>query len=472
MGKRKVNQDERYQTWLSGAEKLTPPYDYFSFADIAGQSEAFTNSAYSNLLSCALATVNKSTVSDVVAAISLFKGRNHVASKFFEDYDTYWQGRSLNDSRKSLCDKSSSIIENVREDLMERVQKRLKPNGNGSGASSDTGRSSTSDENTDSSSISGENTSNLNISDKNTNNCSNNKNTNSSEPTTDHEETEDVPAMMIQNTQVEHKCITGIPILNIDDGKGHGLLDEGLLLALKDQTNLLDYQVSEKAADLMATLAGCANSTTDMRAKPRHFIGGFTDLDTNVHVDVAFLEIVATYYLNLIDSPNKPLMLKELERTCAIHSTIFILNNLFLAANDLVEFRWYEDGIGFAVANKKVTPVLVEFSGGQEFSNYEAKANTDLTKLIPGAIKAIEYTCASANIQLPIPEFVVRFYDNKIHFESIIKISHDSHIQRTYFSIDTPKTPRLLKALIEKVPPLFAWRQAVIDFVLAVNGNN
>jgi hypothetical protein len=69
--------------------------------------------------------------------------------------------------------------------------------------------------------------------------------------------------------------------------------------------------------------------------------------------------------------------------------------------------KW--DGIGFTNDNMKLTPVLIEMSGGLKHNNVEKKECDDICKLVPGAIKAIEYTAATSNIKV-IPQFIVRVY--------------------------------------------------------------
>jgi hypothetical protein len=73
MEKRKLNENNTYQIWLSGADKLDPPFDYFSFADFADISESVTNNSYSNLLYRALSKAKKSDAQIITNTVNIFK---------------------------------------------------------------------------------------------------------------------------------------------------------------------------------------------------------------------------------------------------------------------------------------------------------------------------------------------------------------------------------------------------------------
>ncbi|CEG63945.1 hypothetical protein RMATCC62417_01008 [Rhizopus microsporus] len=86
------------------------------------------------------------------------------------------------------------------------------------------------------------------------------------------------------------------------------------------------------------------------------------------------------YTLNLVGSPNSPLRQAAEERAASIHAIIYIMNQLFLANNDLIDLDWIEnescqtgrrkwDGVILRASDKK----YCEFSGG-------TKANTTMNK--------------------------------------------------------------------------------------------
>jgi hypothetical protein len=70
--------------------------------------------------------------------------------------------------------------------------------------------------------------------------------------------------------------------------------------------------------------------------------------------------------------------------------------------------KW--DGVGFSITNQKLTPVLIEFSGGIEFNNNDIKENHDVNKLASACKRSIEYITATTDLTVPMPEFIVRFY--------------------------------------------------------------
>ncbi|KAI7894362.1 uncharacterized protein EV154DRAFT_415120, partial [Mucor mucedo] len=93
------------------------------------------------------------------------------------------------------------------------------------------------------------------------------------------------------------------------------------------------------------------------------------------HHDAGFIEVTARYFLDLMKSPQNPINKTMLERTSAAYLIIYLINQLFLSNNDVIELSWLErefsltgrrtfDGILFKVKNKSIAPVLIEFSGG------------------------------------------------------------------------------------------------------------
>ncbi|KAG0748503.1 hypothetical protein G6F57_008276 [Rhizopus arrhizus] len=147
------------------------------------------------------------------------------------------------------------------------------------------------------------------------------------------------------------------------------------------------------------------------------------NIDIIENFQINFIESAMIYYLNLLESPSNPLSRQQLERTAAVHTTIFLVNNLFMDINDIVGFKWFEvtsymtsntkwDGIGFSRKNEKVVTLLVELSGGLKHNCTNTKNETDINKLIPGAIKGIELTSAMTEQKVPIPEYIIRFFGN------------------------------------------------------------
>lgn len=98
-----------------------------------------------------------------------------------------------------------------------------------------------------------------------------------------------------------------------------------------------------------------------------------------------------------------------------IYITLIIhLTNGFLFDGYEVRTRMTEnqkwDGVGFSVKDKKLTPVLIEFSGGIRFNNNDTKEIQDVVKLTSACKRSIEYITATTDLTVPVPEYVVRFY--------------------------------------------------------------
>jgi nicotinate-nucleotide pyrophosphorylase len=68
------------------------------------------------------------------------------------------------------------------------------------------------------------------------------------------------------------------------------------------------------------------------------------------------------------------------------------------------------DGVGFSIKDSKLTPILIEFSGGIKFNNTDSKEKRDVDRLASACIKSIEYTTAATDLTLPVLELIVRFH--------------------------------------------------------------
>ena len=80
------------------------------------------------------------------------------------------------------------------------------------------------------------------------------------------------------------------------------------------------------------------------------------------------------FSLDLMSSPRNPLNQRVLERTAATYFIIFIVNQLFISNNDVIELDWLEreffatdrtkwDGVLIKADNRSCSAGLIEFSG-------------------------------------------------------------------------------------------------------------
>lgn len=85
-----------------------------------------------------------------------------------------------------------------------------------------------------------------------------------------------------------------------------------------------------------------------------------------------------------MSSPRNPLNQRVLERTAATFFIIFIVNQLFISNNDIIELDWLEreffatdrakwDGVLIKVENRSCSAGLIEFSGEVQRPNFKYK---------------------------------------------------------------------------------------------------
>ncbi|KAI9361295.1 hypothetical protein BD770DRAFT_317702 [Pilaira anomala] len=268
-------------------------------------------------------------------------------------------------------------------------------------------------------------------------------------------------------------------------------MEKDSLEAIKADTTLDTYTIQETAADLLNSLI--TEGTKSILSLRKH-IKGFKlptnqEYDPVKHADLTFIENVVIHFIDLALSPRNPLLFKSLERTAAIHTSIFLLNSLFLSYNDKLSFSWIEvetlltnktkwDGVGFCpTADKKIGMVLVEMAGGILWNKGKKKAECDYKKLEEGVISFIEYTGSNIghlvryhgkflfsllileNIQL-IPLII----DVKLYFE-IIKLVDNSYIRTNCSTIVFPTTPTTFIDFFEEIPKILQWRKSLLNSV-------
>lgn len=153
--------------------------------------------------------------------------------------------------------------------------------------------------------------------------------------------------------------ITGLQLLYIDDDGVKIMLDKELLEGLRQQTTLESQHLSSSVTLLLTSLNRANPDFYTYRSVIKRFnLPENERFDIFTHADLNFVEtmgnhlyvpsfylkdlllISSVYSLNLNQSPSNPLLQPTLERTAAIHTTIALLNNLFLSANDKINFNW------------------------------------------------------------------------------------------------------------------------------------
>ncbi|KAG1463755.1 hypothetical protein G6F55_002207 [Rhizopus delemar] len=199
------------------------------------------------------------------------------------------------------------------------------------------------------------------------------------------------------------------------------------------------------------------------------------EIDPLLHADISYMEVTIRYFAHMgIDLILlKALGIRSYFETQKEHQlyTLYMLNQLFLSHNDILEFGWIEneccttgktkwDGISFLVGDQNVTTTLVEFSGGlKQTSN--TKECKDVLKLYRNLLKILESIPSNIKKQA----FCVRFYDEWMHFEHLVKINKD-YIRNTVVSFQCPSNARLLVEYVKRIPMIFAWKEAIVTQAL------
>lgn len=194
--------------------------------------------------------------------------------------------------------------------------------------------------------------------------------------------------------------------------------------------------------------------------------------DLILHHDASFIEVTTRHFLDLMCSPKNPLTQNILERTAATYVVIHIVNQLFIANNDIIELGWLErefcatgkakwDGVLFKVGNKSISPALIEFSGGSTDKNLSIKNQNDISKLYSNMSQILKTLPSVETAQM----FCIRYYDKYVYFEKL-SMYNGMMFRSLHATIEVPTTPRTLVAYIQNVPKILAWKQAVIDHTL------
>lgn len=241
--------------------------------------------------------------------------------------------------------------------------------------------------------------------------------------------------------------------------------------AVIEATNIDRIEMSEYAKELSGVLQNSTLSVQKLREN-LYRAGYQKGFDLISHEDAGFIEVTARHFLDLMSSPNSPLNNIMLERTAASYLIIYIINQLFLANNDIIELGWLErefystdrakfDGVLFKVGDKTVSPAFIEFSGGLNDKTSQRKNSNDIEKLYRNLIKVM-------NDNKTNHMFCIRCFDHYIYFERLIKFE-GAMCRKIDATIEVPNTPRKLKAFIKQIPMIFAWKQGVVSHVLNYN---
>ncbi|KAG0930096.1 hypothetical protein G6F57_012031 [Rhizopus arrhizus] len=178
--------------------------------------------------------------------------------------------------------------------------------------------------------------------------------------------------------------------------------------------------------------------------------------------------MLGLWKLDLMSSPNIPLNTIMLGRMATTYLITYVVNQLFITSNDVIELGWLErefcstdrtkfDGIIFKVGNKSISPGLVEFSGGINDRTSCLKNTKDIEKLYSNMMKVMKDSKADKM-------FCMRCYGLNIYFEKLVKSDGVMYITIDV-NMEIPTTPRKLVAYINKIPKILA----VINLAINLN---
>lgn len=188
--------------------------------------------------------------------------------------------------------------------------------------------------------------------------------------------------------------------------------------------------------------------------------------------------------MDLVCSPNNSLNQSALGRTAATYTIIHIVNQLFIANNDIIKLGWLEresyttekakwDGVLFKVGNKSISPELIEFSGGCNDKTSSSKNQRGITKLYSNMFQLSKYfICVIMVKSWPIffHYFILNYYSfwtigKSIYFEKLTR--YNGFMFRTiHVAIEVPTTPRNLIAYLQELPKILAWKEAVVNYAI------
>ncbi|KAI7888833.1 uncharacterized protein EV154DRAFT_425059 [Mucor mucedo] len=253
--------------------------------------------------------------------------------------------------------------------------------------------------------------------------------------------------------------------------------------AIIKASSLDDVTLSKHAQTIINAFKVTLPSTKHIRSVLRTH-GNPVDFDLFEHADFGFIETTTRHFMVLVESPRNPLLGSINGRTTAIHTTTIVLNQLFISFNDVLALYWIEkehcttkkrkwDGVIVSVKDQRLSISLVEFSGGINSNNTQAKEKHDITKLYNNMVKVIENIPEEQKKQVfavrffsKIRTFISRSFFCCIPYIRDFILHNDNYIRCEHSKFECPTTARSLLKYVEEVPNMLKWRDAVVNHAL------
>jgi hypothetical protein len=137
--------------------------------------------------------------------------------------------------------------------------------------------------------------------------------------------------------------------------------------------------------------------------------------------------------------------------------------------------------VAFCVNDNKLTPLLIEFSGGVRANSHEKKQYRDINKVYGKIVEVSDavnvHSESLENHCLYVVRFVCKAYieeliirhvsyifliDLDVFFESFSEIN-GVKVKKTNLVLKCPTSPSELKAFVTGIPLLFIWKASVIN---------
>ncbi|KAG1055541.1 hypothetical protein G6F43_002512 [Rhizopus delemar] len=433
--------------WLNSASQgPSPNLDYFIFDDTFQSFKHATNSHYLDLLTLLSNKQSNKLTKIAQVAQNLFDTRSDGNSKFGKRYADYWDAR---ESSSSIC----RIMQSQGQEtiiILNELTIARQVHGLGNNTDKEALVSSGISKSPELKEVEAVDSE----VDEGTENEVEDETPSSTKSGTD---------MILHQTanlasdQVGKPNIVDLPSISAKDILKSEIGNDRYNLITKE-TKLEPVTLSTYATELSNALNEAPLSLQMLR-QALYKNGSRSDFDLIAHHDAGFIEATTRYFLGLMSSPQNPINKTMLERTSATYLIIYLVNQLFLSNNVVIELGWLErefyltdrskfDDILFKIGNKSIAPALIEFSGGINDRTSSHKNSNDIKKLCRSMTKIMKDTNTDQM-------FCMRCYGPNIYFEKLHK--YDGVMYRSITAnIDIPNAPIKLKAFIQKVLKLLA----------------
>ncbi|KAI8330396.1 hypothetical protein EDC96DRAFT_548954 [Choanephora cucurbitarum] len=439
-----LSKNYKFLKWVEASLQRSPPgLEYFSFAEQFEGTEEATNTNYKDLLLTLQSHQSNRLTSIAHSAETTSNTRRNKNSVFGKQYMNCWENRKDQALEKDINNDARTTISSIQQMVNQNIREKAKNAFCRSSSSSEYQSSGSDSPSSDSLALI---------------------------PLTLHLLALHLLVLQLLIYLVGHLNIIDLSSDSVVETlKEHITEEEYLDIACSLKTD--QVKLSKNANELIKAIKSIKSFSYRTLRNTLYKHGYQFDHDPIAEFDTGIVESLVQHFLDLIESPNNPLNSKTLERTAAVHTSIIIINRLFLSVNDIIELGWLEreyyatqkakwDGVLFKVDDHKISPGFVEFSGGTNSNTTLTKERHDIKKLYSKIIDVISQY--PPNIRKS--SFCIRFYENTIFFEEL-SVYKKAMFRIQHVAVRIPTTVRLLIKFTDEIPKIIAWRNAVVKHV-------